>query len=209
MRKSIDTERTTIVEGAAAAAPLSESQKSDSPTPDVPVVSLPQRLRSRVLGQMISFGFVGALAFVVDLTVYNIVRATVLEDSPIWSKVVSVAVATLAAWLGNRYLTFRRERSPHALREGVLFAFVNVIGLFIAAGCLFVSHYVLGFTSQLADNISGNGVGLVLGTAFRFAAYRWLVFSPRSRTLRLPRSARRPARSGTRRPARLDTGGIS
>ncbi|WP_223878489.1 GtrA family protein [Microbacterium radiodurans] len=158
-------------------------------------------LRTRLIGQLASFGLVGGLAFVVDLAVYNAVRATVLQDSPIWSKVVSVAVATAFAWLGNRYLTFRRERSPHAVREGVLFAVVNVVGLLIAAGCLFVSHYVLGFTSQLADNISGNGVGLVLGTAFRFAAYRWLVFSPRSRTLRVPRSARRIVR--------LDTGGPS
>lgn len=130
------------------------------------------------MAQLVSFGFIGGLAFIVDLTVYNIVRATILEGSPIWSKVVSVTVATAVAWLGNRYLTFRRERSRPALREGVLFALVNVGGLLIAAGCLFVSHYVLGFTSQLADNISGNGVGLVLGTAFRFVAYRWLVFSP-------------------------------
>ena len=53
---------------------------------------------------------------------------------------------------------------------------VALIGLGIAAACLFVSHYVLGFTSTLADNVAGNGVGLVLGTAFRFAAYKALVF---------------------------------
>lgn len=152
-------------------------------------------LRSRIVSQLAGFGFVGALAFVVDIATYNLVRATVLQDSPIWSKVVSVAVATAVAWLGNRYLTFRRERSPQAFREGVLFAVVNVIGLFIAAGCLFISHYLLGFTSQLADNISGNGVGLVLGTTFRFAAYRWPVFSPRSRTLRLTHSTHRPVRT--------------
>lgn len=177
-----DSPGTTRVAGCDAAAP-------------------PRTLRTRLVGQLASFGLVGGLAFIIDLVVYNAMRATVLQDSPIWSKVVSVAVATAFAWLGNRYLTFRRERSPHAVREGVLFAVVNVVGLLIAAGCLFVSHYVLGFTSQLADNISGNGVGLVLGTAFRFAAYRWLVFAPRSRTLRLPRSPRQTVR--------LDTGGPS
>ncbi|MGZ4722528.1 MAG: GtrA family protein, partial [Oryzihumus sp.] len=31
--------------------------------------------------------------------------------------------------------------------------------------------------SPLADNISANGVGLVLGTLFRFWAYRRFVFS--------------------------------
>ncbi|NHI16074.1 GtrA family protein [Microbacterium excoecariae] len=137
---------------------------------------------ARLFGQLAGFGMVGGVAFVIDLGVYNVVRATVLSDSPIWSKVVSVTVATIAAWLGNRYLTFRKERSRGAFREGLLFAIVNVVGLLIAAGCLFVSHYLLGFTSQLADNISGNGVGLVLGTIFRFVAYRWIVFTAHTRT---------------------------
>lgn len=213
MRKNFHTEQTTNTRGAAAAAPHSRSDTGTlSPSPEglpspqgLPsaedISTRPQTLRTRFVAQLVSFGFIGGLAFIVDLTVYNVVRATILEDSPIWSKVVSVTVATAVAWLGNRYLTFRRERSSQPLREGVLFALVNVVGLLIAAACLFVSHYVLGFTSQLADNISGNGVGLVLGTVFRFAAYRWLVFSPRSRTLRVPRPAPRTVP--------VDSGGLS
>lgn len=150
----------------------------------------PRSSRRRFATQLASFGSVGALAYVVDVGVYNVARATVLDDSPIWSKVLSVTVATLVAWLGNRYLTFRRERGRPAVREMLLFAVVNVVGLLIAAACLFVSHYVLGFTSQLADNISANVVGLILGTAFRFFAYRWLVFSPSRVTLPAPRPVR-------------------
>lgn len=134
-------------------------------------------LRSRLV-QLAHFGLVGGLAFVVDLGIYNLLRATVLDDKPIGAKVISVAVATIVAWIGNRHLTFRKERGRPVLREGVLFAVMNVIGLAIAAACLFVSHYLLGFTSQLADNIAGNGIGLVLGTSFRFLAYRFLVFRP-------------------------------
>ena len=37
---------------------------------------------------------------------------------------------------------------------------------------------LLALTSPIADNISANGVGLVLGMLFRFAFYRWWVFSP-------------------------------
>lgn len=131
------------------------------------------------LRQLASFGAVGGLAFVVDLGVYNLLRATVLDDKPIAAKIVSVAVATVVAWLGNRLVTFRSERTTsrrETLREGLLFAAMNIVGLGIAAACLFVSHYVLGFTSTLADNVAGNGIGLVLGTAFRFAAYRAVVF---------------------------------
>jgi len=42
--------------------------------------------------------------------------------------------------------------------------------------CLAVSHYALGFTSPLADNIAANVVGLGLATAFRFWSYRRWVF---------------------------------
>ncbi|RUR03198.1 GtrA family protein [Labedella endophytica] len=130
------------------------------------------------IASLATFGGVGAIAFVVDLGVYNVLRATVLEGSPIWSKVASVAVATVVAWIGNRLLTFRATRGGNVAREAFLFAVMNVGGLLIAAACLFVSHYVLGFTSQLADNIAGNGVGLVLGTAFRYIGYRYIVFRP-------------------------------
>lgn len=128
--------------------------------------------------RMITFGLVGGLAFVVDIGVYNLLRLTILDDKPIGAKVISVAVATLVAWIGNRQLTFRTERSRPAFREAFLFAIMNVIGLGIAALCLFVSHYVLGFTSPIADNIAGNGIGLVLGMVFRYLAYRYVVFRP-------------------------------
>ncbi|TCK63460.1 GtrA family protein [Curtobacterium sp. PhB136] len=132
--------------------------------------------------QLVSFGAIGAFCFLVDLGVYNLLRATVLDDKPIGAKVASAVVSTAVAYVLNRFITFRAERTTgrrETIREGLLFALTNLIGLGIAAGCLYVSHYLLGFTSTLADNVAGNGVGLVLGTAFRFAAYKALVFRSR------------------------------
>lgn len=140
------------------------------------------RVRPRVVAllarsrELITFGAVGGISFVTDVGLYNLLRATVLDDKPIGAKVVSVLVATIVAYIGNRYLTFRGGRTRSVVREGVLFAAVNVGGLLISAGCLLVSHYALGFTSQLADNVAGNGVGIILGTLFRYFAYRYLVF---------------------------------
>lgn len=128
------------------------------------------------LRSLVAFGGVGAIAFVVDVGVYNLLRATALEGSPIWSKVASVTVATTVAWLGNRTLAFRDRRGGPVAREALLFAVTNVVGLLVSAACLFVSHYVLGFTSQLADNIAGNVVGVGLGTVVRYLGYRAVVF---------------------------------
>jgi hypothetical protein len=64
------------------------------------------------------------------------------------------------------------------LREGIEFAIVSIGGMVIGLLCLWVSHYVLGYTSLLADNISSNVIGLALGTLFRFTFYRLWVFAP-------------------------------
>lgn len=138
--------------------------------------------RTTLLRQLASFGLVGGVGVVIDLGVFNLLRATILSpghvhSGPVVAKVISTSVAILANWLGNRSLTFRAERRSSVLREGLEFGLVSVGGLLIALGCLFVSHYLFGFRSQLADNVSGNGAGLVLGTAFRFALYRWWVFA--------------------------------
>ncbi|WGW10724.1 GtrA family protein [Saxibacter everestensis] len=131
-----------------------------------------------LVSHLSKFGAVGTIAFLVDLGVYNALRFSILDDKPIGAKVISVMVATVVSWLGSRYWTFREGRGNSVLRELFSFALINAGGLVIAAACLFVSHYGLGYTSKLADNISGNGIGLFLGTAFRYAMYRLVLFRP-------------------------------
>lgn len=136
-------------------------------------------MKTRAL-ELARFGSVGAVAFVVDVGLFNLLRfgpGQLLEDRPVTAKVLSVAVATLVAWIGNRYWTFSTRRTASPRRELVAFAVVNVGGMLVAVGCLAFSHYVLGLRSPLADNIAANVVGLALGTAFRYVAYRHLVFT--------------------------------
>jgi putative flippase GtrA len=126
------------------------------------------------------FGSVGAVAYVVDVGLFNLLRfgpGGLLEDKPLTAKALSVAVATVVAWLGNRYWTFAHRRTADRGRELVGFALVNLGGLAVGLACLGFSHYVLGLRSPLADNISANVVGLVLGTAFRYVCYQRLVFT--------------------------------
>ncbi|AEG45138.1 GtrA family protein [Isoptericola variabilis] len=137
------------------------------------------------VAEIARFGSVGLLAYVVDIGVFNLLRfgpGELLGEKPLTAKVVSVAVATLVAWVGNRYWTFARQRTRRRGRELTLFVLVNLGGMAIAVGCLAVSHYVLGLTSPLADNVSANGVGLVLGTVFRYVMYRRFVFTGAART---------------------------
>lgn len=131
--------------------------------------------------EALKFGIVGGVGFVVDVTVFNTLRFAgepgLLEDKPLTAKGLSVAVATVATYLGNRHWTWRERARSSRRREIALFLLFNGIGLLIATSCLAVSHYVLDLRSPLADNVSANGVGLLLGMAFRFWSYRRFVFT--------------------------------
>ena len=57
---------------------------------------------------------------------------------------------------------------------------INVASMLIPLGCLAVTRYVLGLDDPVSDNIAANVVGLALGTAARFWAFRRFIFvSPR------------------------------
>jgi putative flippase GtrA len=138
----------------------------------------------KLLLQFTRFGLVGGVGFLVNLAIFNLLIFTVFEQSrvhegPLFANIIATSVAILVNWIGNRFWTFREHRGRQLAREGIEFALVSIGGLLIALACLWVSHYLLGFDSKLADNISSNGIGLALGTAFRFALYRLWVFSPR------------------------------
>ena len=156
-----------------------------------------------LFAQLTRFGLVGLVGLVIDVAIFNALILTVLSveavhEGPIIAKVISTSVAIVANWLGNRYWTFRDVRRAHWLREGIEFAIVSVGGMLISLGCLWISHYALGFTSVLADNIATNVIGLALGTAFRFTLYRMWVFSDlrgRERVSVRPTGWSRPAGS--------------
>lgn len=127
--------------------------------------------------ELAKFGVVGAIAFVVDVGTFNLLRNGALDDKPLTAKIISTVLATTVAFAGNRQWTFKHRERSTLRKEYALFFGLNAVALAIALGCLGLSHYVLGFTSPLADNISANVVGMALGTMFRFWSYRRFVFT--------------------------------
>jgi putative flippase GtrA len=129
---------------------------------------------SHLIRELMKFGVVGGVAFLVDVGLFNLLLHN--TDKPLTSKTISTVVATTVAYTGNRLWTFRLRSRSGVRREYALFFALNGVGLAIALSCLAISHYLLGFTSRLADNVAANVVGLALGTAFRFWSYRRFVF---------------------------------
>ena len=148
----------------------------------MPFRALVQTLWDKLLRYALKFGVVGLLGYFIDVSIFNALRLGVFGEGhfaqgPIGAKIISVAIATLATWFGNRYWTFREHRRQNYLLELFEFTVVAIGGLLISLLCLWISHYLLGFTTLLADNISTNVIGLFLSTAFRFLLYRFWVFS--------------------------------
>ena len=139
------------------------------------VRALVARFRS-VFSELTKFGTVGFISLGIDLLVFNLVLLA-LPDKPLTAKVCSTAVSATNAFLLNRHWSFKHRTRTSLRREYGLFVVLNAVGLSISLLCLAISHYVLGFESRLADNLAANGVGLVLGTTFRFWSYRKFVWA--------------------------------
>lgn len=135
------------------------------------------------------FGVVGAVNLVVNFVVFLALATTVFAGSELKANVVAFVVATTSSYLMNRYWTFRyRPRSTHH-REYALFFVFNVAGLGIELAVMGLAKYGLGLTTLVPLAVA-KGLGIGLGTIFRFYTYRTFVFSDR-------RLRRRPAPEST------------
>ncbi|MDQ1725941.1 MAG: hypothetical protein QOG52_2969 [Frankiaceae bacterium] len=140
-----------------------------------------QRLRDAakaIFHEIAKFGVVGAVNFVLDVGIFNLLLLGPLEHKVTTAKVISTSIAIVSSYFMNRHWTWRHMQRAHPGRELSLFMAISGIGLLIAIGCLDFSHYVLHYTGKLADNIAAYGFGLVIGMAWRFWAFKKWIFLP-------------------------------
>ena len=141
--------------------------------------SLPSRITAswNTYGiEIAKFCTVGGAAFVVNSVVVWTLMVTIMHDSHTKAKVIASIVATIFSWLMNRLWTFRENRSENWKREAIEFAFVNILGILVEAGCVAFSTYILGLRTAQASFISGTIIGTILGTILRYFLYRFWVY---------------------------------
>lgn len=126
--------------------------------------------------EVAKFGTVGGVAFVIDNGLYWYLIHGPMSGSEVKARFVSAGVATIFAWLANRYWTFRHRRGSNVARELIMFVLINVVGMGIAAGCVAIAKY--GFDVNEPQPLFLVGIfGTVLATLVRFLAYRFWVFN--------------------------------
>jgi len=127
-------------------------------------------------GEVGRFAVVGLAAYGTDVVLFNLLR--VAEVAPVWAKVASSVLAIAVAFAGSRWWTWRDRPDGPLGRQSALFVAVSVCAAGVQLLCLVVSREVLGLRDAVADNVSANVVGMAFATAFRFWAFRTVVFPP-------------------------------
>ena len=156
---------TATAEVAATAAPL--RRRLDLPA-----------LRAW-LAEMARFLVVGGVAFVVDMGLFNLLMfgpGQVLGHKSTTANVISIGVATLVSWVGNRHWTFSSRRTDRQLRELLLYGAINVVAALVPVATVALWRYGLHYDSQLALNVA-KVTGIVVGTLVRYVGYKLWVFT--------------------------------
>jgi putative flippase GtrA len=148
--------------------------------------SIPQPYRAIAIKhrELVKFALVGGTTWVIDTTVFLLLKATVLDTKPLTAKVIAVLVATIASYVLNREWSFRTRGGRERHHEAALFFAISGIGVAVYSAPLAVSRYVLDLkvpgvsllTQEIADFVSGQIVGVLVGMAFRWWAFRRFVF---------------------------------
>lgn len=153
-------------------------------SPVTPVRRVTSWVRDRA-AILTKFGVVGVLGVVINLGVFDLLRAGPLAinvtvagrvDRVVTAKVIATVVSVAFAWVVHRGWTFKNRRRHRPTKELLLFGAVNAVALVLEAGTVAITHHGLGWTSWLADNLS-TLVGIGLGTVARYIGFTKFVFA--------------------------------
>src|SRR5258707_5311508 len=122
-----------------------------------------------------------------------------LGVGPVTSTTTATIAAAVATYLGNRYWSFRARQRTGVVRELIIFAVLNGVGVLIQDAAVAVNYYLLHLGHNKLAGFIALDSGIALATLFRFLSYRRVVcVAPPPPAARAPPG---PARAAGRPPA--------
>ncbi|RST13749.1 GtrA family protein [Streptomyces sp. WAC05374] len=128
----------------------------------------------QLVREIAKFGLVGGLGLLVNMAVFNLVRATT-EIPVVRASLIATVVAIAFNYVGFRYFTYRDRDKSRRTRELSLFLLFSLAGLVIENGVLYAATYGFGWDTPLQNNFF-KFFGIAVATLFRFWSYRTWVF---------------------------------
>jgi putative flippase GtrA len=125
-----------------------------------------------LLKELTAFGLVGALAFVIDLSVF----AWLQHHGALKANAASTVLSTAFAYVGNRYLSFSHRARGSVARETSFFFGINLITLAFSEAAIALVVYGFDYEHGSDTVFVVKIVTIAVGTVFRFWAYKRFVF---------------------------------
>jgi putative flippase GtrA len=129
----------------------------------------------QIIHEFAKFGIIG----VIGLAITNIGYALMHSHGvgPVTSTTIATIIATIVAYIGNRYWSFRHRERTSVPREGTIFFVLNGIGLLIQDAVVAFNSYVLHLEQHKVAEFLALNAGIALATVFRFWSYRKFVWA--------------------------------
>lgn len=144
-----------------------------------------QQPDGQLMGQVLRFGIVGAIGFLIDAGVLYGMLA--LGLGPYGGRVVSFLAAATATWVLNRSFTFRRDsrRDGHYADAHPAHEWLAYLGLMAIGGLVNYGTYAaaVAFLEPVARQpVIGVALGSLAGMAINFWTSKTLVFERKARS---------------------------
>jgi putative flippase GtrA len=123
--------------------------------------------------QVISFGVIGLIGFLVDGGVLTLLNSFLSLDLFL-SRLFSSSIAITVTWFLNRRYTFSDRKDKNALREWVRYAFVNGLGAFLNLSIFF--WLVLAFSVLASAPIVPLAFSSAAALFFNFLVSKYVAF---------------------------------
>jgi putative flippase GtrA len=128
----------------------------------------------QLIHEFAKFGIIGVIGLIITNVGYVLMHSHGV--GPVTSTTIATIIATIVAYIGNRYWSFAHRERTSVPREGLIFFVLNGIGLLIQDAVVAFNSYVLhNEHHKLAEFLALN-IGIAIATVFRFWSYRKFVW---------------------------------
>jgi len=128
----------------------------------------------QLIHEFAKFGIIGVGGLIITNVGYALLHSHGV--GPVSSATIATIVATIVAYIGNRYWSFRHRERTSVPREGLIFFLLNGMGLLIQDAVVAFNSYVLHLEHHKVAEFLALNIGIGLATIFRFWSYRKFVW---------------------------------
>jgi putative flippase GtrA len=129
----------------------------------------------QIIHEFAKFGIIGVIGLAITNIGYVLMHSHGV--GPVTSTTIATIIATIVAYIGNRYWSFRHRERTSVPREGTIFFVLNGIGLLIQDAVVAFNSYALHKEHDKVAEFLALNAGIALATVFRFWSYRKFVWA--------------------------------